>query len=142
MTVTVVSAASDGGEVNEGRVGDTGGECPYGWRKRDGFFHYFERRRHLVVRVRETRGWQARGKFRDRPTNEHHANSQIYSIDYFLFDCPVSFVSFTDAFCDAPRFPIPRFFQSSRSMSPLQVHQPFVSNRASTHAHRFMRQSR
>ena len=49
MTVTVVPTASDGGKVKEGRVGDAGGECPNGWRERDGFFCYFERRRHLVV---------------------------------------------------------------------------------------------
>ena len=54
MTVTVVSTASDGSKVNEGRVGDTGGECPDGWRERDGFFYYLERRRHLVVGVRES----------------------------------------------------------------------------------------
>ena len=59
MTVTVVSTASNGGEVNEGRVGNTGGQCPNGWRKRDGFFHYFERRRHLVGGVggRGQVGW-------------------------------------------------------------------------------------
>jgi len=51
MTVTVVSTASDGGEVNEGRVGDTGGEYPDGWWQRDGFFYYFERRRHPVAGV-------------------------------------------------------------------------------------------
>jgi hypothetical protein len=45
--VTVVTTASDGGKVNEGRVGDTGREGPDGWRERDGFFDYFERRRHL-----------------------------------------------------------------------------------------------
>ena len=55
MTVTVVSAASDGSEVNESRVGDTGRKCPDGWGKRDGFFYYFERRRHLVVGVRGKR---------------------------------------------------------------------------------------
>ena len=49
MTVTVVSTAPDGGEVNEGRMRDTRGECPDGWRERDCFFHYFERRRHPVV---------------------------------------------------------------------------------------------
>ena len=49
MTVTVVSTASNGGKVNEGRVGDTGGECPNGRRERDSFFYYFEGRRHLDV---------------------------------------------------------------------------------------------
>lgn len=73
MTVTVVSTASNGGEVNEGRVGNAGGQCPNGWRERDGFFYYLERRRHLVGV-----GWgredklAGRGKFRDHPTNEHH----------------------------------------------------------------------
>jgi hypothetical protein len=38
MTVTVVSTASDGGEVNEGGVGDTGGECPDGWGSVTAFF--------------------------------------------------------------------------------------------------------
>ena len=51
-TVTMVSTASDGGEVNESRVWDTGGEGPDGRRERDGFFHYFERRRHLESRGR------------------------------------------------------------------------------------------
>ena len=52
VTVTVVSTASDGGEVNEGRVGDARGEGPDGWGERDGFFYYFERRGHLVGGVR------------------------------------------------------------------------------------------
>ena len=52
MTVTVVPTASDGSEVNESRVGDTGREGPDGWGECDGFFHYFKRRRHLVVGVR------------------------------------------------------------------------------------------
>ena len=56
-TMTVVSATSDGSEVNEGRVGDTRGECPDGWGERDGFFHYFERRRHLVVGGEREVGW-------------------------------------------------------------------------------------
>jgi hypothetical protein len=51
--VTVVTTASDGGKVNEGRVGDTGREGPDGWRERDGFFDYFERRRHLGGGARE-----------------------------------------------------------------------------------------
>ena len=62
MTVTVVSTTSDGGEVNESRVGNTRGESPDGWGERDGFFNYFKRRRHLVAGVggrgRE-RGWLA-----------------------------------------------------------------------------------
>ena len=49
MTVTVVSTASDGSEVNEGRVRDAGGEGPDGWGECDGLFYDFERRRHLVV---------------------------------------------------------------------------------------------
>ena len=55
MTVTVVSAASDYSEINESRVGDAGGKRPDGWGKRDGFFYYFKRRRHLVVGVRGKR---------------------------------------------------------------------------------------
>ena len=55
MTVTVVSAASDGGKVNESRVGNTGRKRPDGWGKRDCFFYYFKRRRHLVVGVRGKR---------------------------------------------------------------------------------------
>ena len=61
MTVTMVSTASNGGKVNESRVGDTGGEGPDGWGERDGLFYYFERRRHLVGGVggrgRERVGW-------------------------------------------------------------------------------------
>ena len=48
MTVTVVSTTSDGGEINEGGVRDTRGECPDCWGERDGFFYYLERRRHVV----------------------------------------------------------------------------------------------
>lgn len=47
--MTVVPTASNGGEINEGGVGDTRGECPNCWRECDGFFYYFERRRHPVV---------------------------------------------------------------------------------------------
>jgi len=58
MTVTVVSTTSDGCEINEGRVRDTRGEGPDGWGKRDGFFYYFERRRHLVgEEVEREVGW-------------------------------------------------------------------------------------
>jgi hypothetical protein len=61
MTVTVVSTASDYGEINEGGVGDTRGECPDCWRERDGFFYYFESRGHLVVggegKRSSGRGW-------------------------------------------------------------------------------------
>lgn len=49
MTVTVVSTASNGSEVNESRVGDAGRKRPDGWGKCDGFFYHFKRRRHLVV---------------------------------------------------------------------------------------------
>ena len=134
MAVTVVSTTSDGGEVNESRVGDAGGEGPDGWGERDGLFYYFERRRHLVAGWGEEveRELAGRGKFRDCPANEHHANFNpesrmkrplipVYSTNYLLFDCPVSFVSFADTLCEASRFPIPRFFHSSRSMSPLHV---------------------
>ena len=48
-TMTVVSTASDGSEVNESRVRDAGGEGPDGWWERDGLFYDFECRRHLVV---------------------------------------------------------------------------------------------
>lgn len=131
MTVTVVSAASYGGEVNEGRVWDTRGECPDGWRKRDGLFYYFERRRHLVVGGRET-NWLARGKFRDRPTNEHHANS--HSRDYFsdLF-CHLSLIRLPSVLrilrrrvlrrAQAPHpkiFPIVAFHESPTSPSAIR----------------------
>jgi len=43
MTVTVVSAASDGSKVNEGGVGDTGREGPDGWGERYGLFYYLKR---------------------------------------------------------------------------------------------------
>ena len=57
MTVTMVSAAPNGGEINESGMGDTRGKRPDSWRERDGLFYYFERRRHLVGgRGREV-GW-------------------------------------------------------------------------------------
>ena len=76
MAVTVMSTTSGSSKVNEGRVGNTRGECPDGWRERDGFFNNFERRRHLVVGANVGEKLAGRGKFRDRPTNKHHANSQ------------------------------------------------------------------
>ena len=145
MTVTVVSTAPDGSEINESGMGDTRRECPDCGRERDCFFDYFERRRHLVAEGEGRGRAVGRGKFRDRPTNKHHPKFNpksrtipIYSTNYFLSDCS----SVVDPFCDVGRFPIPRFFQSSCSISPLQARQPSVPSQPPTHAYRFMRQPR
>lgn len=66
----MVSAAPNGGEINESGMGDTRGKRPDSWRERDGLFYYFERRRHLVEEEVEGEKLAGRGKFRDRPTNE------------------------------------------------------------------------
>lgn len=154
MTVTVMSTTSDGGEVNECRVGDAGGECPDGWGKRDGFFYYFERRRHLVAggegkrsREREAGGC---GKFRDRPTNE--ASRECQSRVEILFSALVyqlSLIRLPSVLRILRRrvlrrvqvphpeiFPIVAFHESPAN--PLAI----VPNQATTRAHRFIRQSR